>query len=434
MPISHLNQTKEILRIALPSGMSSLLDILNISIALLFISKLSVAHIVAFGAGMNFVMLFYAILTIFFTGTNATISRLYGQKSPRITQALSSLFGSALLFSFPLFFLAFALFYPYLVWMGLAHQSLSLAEIYLQILVFEIPALLLKTTLTSAFSAISCAKIPFYVKIISTLFNIGANYCLIFGWGFIPALDILGAGIASVLSAYFELFLLLVFAHKHFGFTSRLNFAFVKNAFSIGFPAGVERGLTLFSLVLIAKFLLVYGDEVLAGFQIGGRIEAFAFMPGFGFMVASMSLMGQNAHNPKRAKSYTTLCLWIASIIMGILGVLMCVFGADLSSLFSKDSEVVLYSWHYLLAVGLSQVPLIFIFVLDGALKGAGRSKISLCVNTLSIWFLRILPMYLCLVFKLPYFVIFFIIFLETYIRASIFWIIFYKMSWKIEV
>lgn len=434
MPASRLSQTKEILRIALPSGLGSLLDILNISMTLLFVAKLSTVHIVAFGAGTNFVMLFYAILTIFFTGTNATISRLYGQKNPKVTQALSSLLGSALFFSLPLFFLAFFFFRPYLVWMGLTHQSLSLAEIYLQILVFEIPALLLKTTLTSAFSAISCAKIPFYVKIISTLFNICANYCLIFGWGFVPALDILGAGIASVLSAYLELFLLFIFAYKHFGFTSRFNLSFVRNALSIGFPAGVERGLTLFSLVLIAKFLLVYGDEVLAGFQIGGRIEAFAFMPGFGFMVASMSLMGQNAHNPQRAKSYTTLCLWIASSIMGVLGVLMCIFGIELSRIFSKDSEVILYSWHYLLAVGFSQIPLIFVFVLDGALKGAGRSKISLCVNTLSIWLLRIFPMYLCLVFGLPYFVIFFIIFLETYIRASIFWVIFYKISWKIEI
>ncbi|WP_034584039.1 MATE family efflux transporter [Helicobacter pametensis] len=430
---SKLIKFKEILKIALPSGLSSLLDILNISIALLFIAKLSTAHIVAFGASMNFIMLFYAILTIFFTGTNATIARLFGEKNPQTPQALSSLLISAAFVSLPLFLIAFALFHPYLTWMGLTQHSLTLANIYLHILIFEIPALLLKTTLTSAFSAISCAKIPFYVKICSTLFNVTANYYLIFGFGFIPALDIVGAGIANVLSAYFELFLLLIFAYKKFKFSPSFDFLFVKKAFWIGFPAGIERSLTLFSLVLIAKFLLSYGDEVLAGFQIGGRIEAFAFMPGFGFMVASMSLMGQNVNHPKLAKEYTTLCLWIASMMMGALGALMCIFGQNLAWIFSKDSQVILYAWHYLIAVGLSQIPLIFIFVLDGALKGAGKSKFSLYINTSSIWILRILPMYLCSIFKLPYYFIYLIIFLETYIRATIFWIIFYKIDWKIK-
>lgn len=429
--MKQIAQAKEILKIAIPSGLGSFLDVLNISIALFFIGQLSTSHIVAYGAGMNFVMLFYALFAIFFTGTNATIARFFGQKDPRLQEAMSSLILNACVFSIPLFLLGFFAFPHFLSWLGLQAQSLHLATLYLEIIVFEIPFLLLKSTLNSIFSATSNTKYPFWIKSFCTLIHFGLNYALIFGWWIFPALDMKGMALSNLICSSLEVMLLFLWLFKLFGWKKSFHLSIIKNALKIGFPTGIERALTLFSLTLIAKFLLFYGDEVLAGFQIGGRIESFVFMPGFGFMIASMSLVGQNAANQELSKSYTTLCLWISSILMGSLGILMCLISQEVAMIFSQNADVVTYAKHYLIAVGISQVPLIFIFVLDGAFKGAGKSDISLYTNGLSIWILRILPMYLCSIFNLPYYFIFGIICLETYIRAMIFWVIFYKKKWK---
>lgn len=428
--MKHSKHCKKILQIALPSGLNSFLDILNISIALLFVSKLSTSHIVAFGVGMNFIMLFYTITAIFFTGTNAIISRLFKDFSQR-QNALSTLTLFSLLSSLPISIFAMCIDRIYLHWMGGSEEALNLAQTYLEVLVYGFPALLVKTTLTSAFSAISKAKIPFYIKIFCTSFNILTNYVLIFGFLFIPSLDMVGAGIANVASISLEAILLLYMANKEFKFTKTLNAKYFKLALKIGTPTGMERAFTLFSLVLIAKFLLSYGDEILAGFQIGGRIEAFAFMPGFGFMIASMTLMGQNIRHIKMAKYYIHLILLISSIFMGVLGILMCALGKPLSSIFSSSPEVIEHSFAYLVAVGISQIPLIMIFVLDGALRGAGATKTSLLINASSIWGLRILPMYLCTLFSLSYLYIFGIICIETFIRAGIFWKVFSQEKWK---
>lgn len=425
-----LMHSKKILQIVLPSGLNSFLDILNISIALLFVGKLSTSHIVAFGVGMNFVMLFYTITAIFFTGTNAIISRLY-RDIPQRQIALSTLTLYSFFASLPICTFAFLIDRIYLQWMGGSEQALSLAQTYLEVLIFGFPALMVKTTLTSAFSAISKAKIPFFIKVFCTLFNISANYILIFGALGIPALDMVGAGLANVLSITLEALILLWMANRSFGLCKTIHFQYFKFALKIGIPTGAERALTLFSLVLIAKFLLSYGDEILAGFQIGGRIEAFAFMPGFGFMIASMTLMGQNIKHLKIAKHYIYLIILISSIFMGILGVGMCVFGKHLSIIFSSDCDVIGYSSAYLIAVGISQIPLIMIFVLDGALRGAGATKVSLFINASSIWGLRILPMYLCTLFSLSYVYIFGIICIETFIRAFIFWRVFSQEQWK---
>lgn len=431
--MTTLCKSKEILKIAIPSGLGSFLDIINISMTLVFVGKLSTSHIVALGSGASFVMLFYAIFSIFSTGSNATISRLYGEKSPKLQEAMSSLFLFGIMIAIPLFLIALFFSWIYPEWIGLQTHALDLTYAYIQIIIFEIPILLLKLMLSSIFSATSNAKYPFYIKIFCTLFHIGLNYILIFGWGSFPALGLRGAAFSNLITSSLELILLFILIYKIFGFSWKFNFAFVRTCLRIGFPTGIERGLTLLSFVLIAKFLLAYGDEVLAGFQIGGRIESFVFMPGFGFMLASMSLVGQNSKERDLAKSYATLCLWISSCLMGILGILIALIGNRVILFFTQDHAVIDYAWQYLIAVGLSQIPLIFVFVLDGAFRGAGKSKISLCINALSIWILRILPMYYCSLYHLPYYLIFGIIFLETYLRAFFFWIVFYKTNWQMQ-
>ena len=72
----------------------------------------------------------------------------------------------------------------------------------------------------------------------------------------------------------------------------------------VGIPSGCERLFTLFSIILMTKFIALYGTYDLAGYQIATRIEGFAFMPGFGFMIAAMALMGQNlgAKKPLEAR------------------------------------------------------------------------------------------------------------------------------------
>lgn len=85
----------------------------------------------------------------------------------------------------------------------------------------------------------------------------------------------------------------------------------------------------------------------------------------------------------------------------------------------------------YLIAVGLSQAPLIGYFVLDGVFRGAGISKVSLYINTLSLWGLRIMPIYLLLIYHFKVEFIFVVITLETFLRSFIYHKVFSKGIWK---
>lgn len=442
-------RTYKILKIALPSGGNSLLDIANISIGMYFIAHISndiqtIKHnIVALGLGMSCWMFLFALTTIFYVGTNAQISRAFGERNhAKLSKILSTMSFGAALFSIPIYLIANVSNEFYFDWMNVSGETKTLGMLYLNFIFYSIPAFLLKTIFISALAGVGDTKSVFYIKIIATSLNIALNYILIFGTQslhilpHIPSLGIMGAGIANMAITYLECFVLfwiLCKVHKHLrlslSFRSKILFFGLK----LGLPSGIERALTILSLVLITKFMTDYGLEVIAGFQIGSRVESFILMPGFGFQVAAMALVGQmiGAKRLDIAQEFIRTILLISSVTMGILGLLLCVFGMELSSLFSTESAVVDYSFAYLVAVGLSQVPLICIFVLDGALRGSGATKLSLWVNTGSIWILRILPMWLCVYFQINVVYIFAIICCETYLRAGIFGFLFYKGIWK---
>ncbi|MDO7253202.1 MATE family efflux transporter [Helicobacter cappadocius] len=428
---------KKIMNIALPSGANSFLDIFVIAISMFFMGKLSSEHIVAVGVGLNFFMLFYTINAIFYIGTNAQISRFFGAKDKKNSNLVfSTLLIGSFFVCIPMVGIAIWGYPKFLDWISMGVEARRLGEIYLKIVIYSLPAMFLKNIMISALAAIGDTITPFLMRVFTTSFCILLNYVLIFGKFGFPRLEIVGAAYSNVIIAYLELAILfgLMFRKKaYLSFCFKFCFKFFRNALRIGIPAGLERLLTLFSLVLTTKFLSEYGDNVLAGSQIGTRIEAFSFMPGFGFMVAAMALVGQSlgANRVDIASDFVKTILKISSFIMGILGLVMAIFAGFFSSIFATGEEVIHVSKMYLLAVGLSQIPLIWVFVLDGALRGAGITKISLCINAVSIWVFRILPMWVLLYLGFGVKWIFVMIFIETYIRAIIFWVVFSKGTWK---
>lgn len=85
----------------------------------------------------------------------------------------------------------------------------------------------------------------------------------------------------------------------------------------------------------------------------------------------------------------------------------------------------------YLIPIGISQVAFAFICILDGALRGAGITKITLIINSVMIWGLRVIPCYFIATFGYPVVYIYICICVETFLRAFVYWKIFQSGIWK---
>ena len=423
---------KKIITLALPSGVNAFLDIFVIAVNMVFMSRIDDAHTLAMGISLNFLMLFYAANAVFSVGTSAQISRYFGAREyKRVNSVLSSVMLGGLFFSLPLVLVGYFGGKFFFEWLGVSAEVRDIALQFNVFAVFGLPAMIIKNIFTSAFSSIGNTLYPLLVRSASVVFSIGLTYWFVLVW----KLGMVGAGVAYLIAVHIDIAIFGILFLRKGGFFKAMPFErnLLFKALRIGLPAGIERLLTLFSLVLTTKIIATFSDWVLTGAQIGTRIEAFSFMPGFGFMLAAMVLMGQNlgARKVKLAALYVRTTLIFSSIVMGVSGMILVLFAREFSLIFSSHEKVVSASIDYLVAVGLSQIPLIWAFVLDGALRGAGNTKVALFINAASIWCFRIIPMVLLVVLGFGVKWVFGVICVETYIRAAIFWWVFKRGVWK---
>ncbi|MFW5990551.1 MAG: MATE family efflux transporter, partial [Campylobacterales bacterium] len=113
-------RVSRILNIALPAAANSFMDILNVLIDLIMVGMLSSAALAAVGVSMQFIMLNFAFVAIFYVGTNALVSRFVGAEDYNSANAVtSSLLVVSLVVGVLLFFVDMMLKESYLSWMEL---------------------------------------------------------------------------------------------------------------------------------------------------------------------------------------------------------------------------------------------------------------------------------------------------------------------------
>lgn len=428
---------KKVLSLAVPAALNSLLDMLQVITDLIMVGRISSFAVVAVGLGIQSLMFVYAVLTLLHIGTSALLSRFIGGgKIKQASLGLSSLLRFAFYLSIPVVFIWYFVSPMIYVWFGTAKEVIELGGAYVQILTFMLPFIFLKIVFVTALSSAGDTKTPFVIKSVSIILNIFLNWILIYGNLGMPALGVEGAAIATVIVNVLELFvyIYLYISHKTlyipmFFYSKNL----IKRALKVGIPASIERSLTFSSFMLFTMIIAHYGTEALAGYQIGLRIEGLAFMPGIGFTIAAMALMGQGlgAKNPDLARSDVMLVLKYTVSFMFVLGLFMIFTPEPIVWLFTDDPLVIKEASLYLQIVGFSQIPLAFNFVLSGALRGAGDSKRTLKINLTSLWLVRIIPAFVLSYYFNSILFVYLAMISDTFVKAFFLWRAFDKGEWK---
>ena len=177
-------------------------------------------------------------------------------------------------------------------WLGIEYLVVEMGRPYAHMMAFTYFAMMAVNVLHYFLSAHGKTKVILIVTATALPINALGNYALIFGNFGLPELGLLGAGLASLISASY-MFLMLVFyttnhevlkRYRLFAkiFTQRHNY--VPEIFRVGFPIGLsnlgEMGVFLFATVTMG----VFGTEVLAAHTIALRMAGvlYAFPMGAG--------------------------------------------------------------------------------------------------------------------------------------------------------
>jgi len=432
---------QKILKLSIPAAINSLLDMLQVITDLIMVGRISAFAVAAVGLGLQSLMFIFAVLTLLHVGTSALLSRFVGAgKMKRASMGLSTLLRFAFMLSLPVMVVWYFVASNIYVWFGTAPQVVALGENYVQMLTWMMPFVFMKLVFVSALNSAGNTKMPMQVKLGSIILNVILNYLLIFGHYGFPELGVLGAAIGTVIVNILEFIVYIILYLREKTPYSPLWYyskPLLSRALKVGIPASFERALTFGSFMLFTVIIAHYGTEILAGYQIGLRVEGLAFMPGIGFTIAAMALMGQGlgAKKPQQAKEDVLLVLKYTSGFMFILSFFMIFMPEKIVWLFTDDAQTIKEASLYLRIVGVSQIPLAFNFVLSGALRGAGDSKRTLKINLISLWFVRIIPAFVLSWYFENILFVYLAMISDTFVKAIWLWITFQKGEWqKIKV
>ncbi|WP_457643472.1 MATE family efflux transporter [Persephonella sp.] len=425
---------RKILQIALPAVLNNLLDTLQLLIDMLMIGRISPSAIAAVGLGGQLLILLYGIIGAFHVGTNVLVARYYGSKNLKEARKTTfSMTAVSAVTSLPFAVITYLFNSYYFSLMSSSPEVIKLGTEYITPIALSIPFLFIGTVMYATFHAYGDTKTPLIISIFTNSLNTVLNYILIFGKLGAPELGVKGAGIATAVSYTIEVLIFVYFIFKKNMILLNFSSTAIKKGLKIGIPAGIEKTFSFLSFLAFVKVVSEFGEKTLAGYQIGLRIEAVAFMPGFGFAAAVMVLVGQylGAGKPEKAEQSVKETLKIGSAVMGSIGVILFLVPEYFVKLFTNNEEVIQEASLYLRIIGLSQIPLAFEFILNGALKGAGATKETLVINNISFWLFRVIPAYTAGKITGDIAVVYIIVFAETTIKALILWYYFRKGKWK---
>jgi len=430
------NDSRRVYKLAFPAALKHLVDILQILIDMLMVGMVSVSALAAVGMSMQFMMVINVLMTLYVVGGNALISRFIGQGRKKR--------ASALLYSLGVFAVILSVFVTIggyfgsesiYALMGASDDVIEQGSQYFKILSLGIVVIFIDNLLYNALSAAGDTSSSLYIKLISAAINAFLNYVLIFGHFGFEAHGIEGAAYATVIAYCFNIaayYILIKNPKAKLNLIPIIRMKDLLRVWNVGWSAALDRGISSISFLVFVSIITAYGTAGLAGYQVGLRIEGIAFMPGFGFAIAAMALVGQNlgANNKDRAYNMGVISGRIAYIFMGSVGVVLILFSEVLVGFFTQDTLTIQVASQYLILVGLAQIPLAIMFVYSGALRGAGATKTTLKVNVFSLWIFRVIPSYIA--FKLGYDIIaiFIIMNIETLLKGIIYWYIYQKREW----
>ena len=369
-----------------------------------FVGKLGPSAVATVGLTETYLFLLYSIAMGLATAVMATVSRRIGEKKIEGAgkAAVQSIF-LALIASVPFAVGGILFARELLTLMGADQWSIEHGYRYTQWMLGGNAVIMFLFVINAIFRGAGDAAIAMRVLWIANGVNMVLDPMLIFGWGFIPAMGIEGAAIATntgrAIGVMTQLWLLFK-GGKHIRIKLSQIYWDAKimlNLFRTSLGGIGQMIVAMTSWIFIMRILSEIGSEAVAGSTIALRIMMFTMMPAWGLSNAAATLVGQNlgAGNPERAESAVWKTGSYNMIFLVAVAFVYFFFNRQLMGIFSDDHEVIAIGAEWLRLLSFSFFVYGWWMVSVQAFNGAGDTKTPTKINLVFFWMIQIPLSYL---------------------------------------
>jgi len=237
------------------------------------------------------------------------------------------------------------------------------------------------------------SRTPMLLTGVTVLLNVVFLTFLIGGAGPVPPLGVRGSALATVLAnmvtttaGYFYLS-----RKNRFLNIGRWKWTFDRSIMAkiagLGLPTSLQMLIVSFGGIVLMGLVNLFGENVIAAYGIGLRVENFAVLPAMsiGMAVSTMVAQSIGAGKHDRVREITGSASRF-TLAISITVIILCTFlPRQISSVFTADSAVLDHAALYLRIMCWAYLDLSLFFILQSTVRGAGAMKAPLLLTFLSI-------------------------------------------------
>lgn len=312
---------------------------------------------------------------------------------------------------------------------------------YLRIISFTFVPMAITTCLSTMLRCIGKAMIPLYASIAAALCNTGLNYILIFGKFNFPALGVNGAGIATAISAFINMAIviagiIIVYRKRKmkYRFSLHLKKMNARQYSAILFPILITEFLWSLGENVYASIYGHLGTDDCAAMTLTAPIQGLTIGALSGISQAAGIMIGKRLGERDYENAYKNSKRLIMYGLIGslILSAMLIVLKPFYVGIYNVDEYVRTVGSQLLFVFAIvSPIKVLNMILGGGIIRSGGKTKLVMWIDIIGTWGFGVpLGFISAFLFNLPITYVYFFLSLEELVRLIISFVVFKKRIW----
>jgi len=387
-------------RLALPITGANILQVAYQIIDAFWVGRLGAAAVAAVSITLPVMFVLIAAGMGFAIAGTTLIAQYTGARDHKMVDHVATQTLLTIVFvSIVLGALGFALAPWILHRLGVAPDVYANALAFMRVIFVALPFTFIYAMVQALLRGVGEVKAPLFIVAGTVLVNFALDPILIFGKFGAPVLGVMGAAIATLIS---QLLASIVSMRLLFGGRFGIHvhwrdfapdFAFVKRAFLLGYPASIEQSARGLGMTAMIFLVTSFGTVATASFGVSANVFNVAVIPAMGLALATSTLVGQNigAGNLKRAERTAHIAAALTFLVLTAFGALCVIFAPAIVAFFvPNDRAVIAEGARVIRIVAWATGFLGLQFALPAVLRAAGEMIPAMVIGLASQWLLQL--------------------------------------------
>ena len=275
--------------------------------------------------------------------------------------------------------------------------TLGYALDYLRIILIGLPAFTAVQVYANTLRECGETVVPMRAGLIAVAVNLSFNYVLIYGKFGFPALGVRGAAIATVLSRFAEMAVVVIWTHTHkdrCGYikgaykTLRVPAALVKKYFITGSPLLVNEALWAAGMAMLTQCYSLRGLNVVAGQNIASTVSNVFNVVFFALGDSIAIIIGQHlgAGNFKRARDEDNKIIVFAIFVATLVGITIFATSGLFPKIYNTTPEARQIATRFLMVQALFTPQIALLHTTYFTIRSGGKTIVTFLFDSVFMW------------------------------------------------